>query len=364
MPDPSPEPWRLGHRTGLDGLRGVAILLVLVGHSLPTGMASATVGVSMFFVLSGFLITSLLWEERLARGRIRLFRFYARRIRRLIPAFALVLFATLAAMALVGRGPEGAFDGLAAASYVGNFVMADGQWLGPLSHTWSLAIEEQFYIAWPLLLLVGMRALRPIVLAGLLVGCAIAIQVARPAALIAGISDDRVSFATQFQADGLLLGCALAIVLHTRPLRMPILAGPVALAILLAVEFVLPAPLYPAIGGSVAVLAATLLVATVATKTPGRDPIFENPWLRRVGLISYGLYLWHYPVMWLLGFFDQRPHPGLAALVIGIAVTVVAAVTSYLLVERRFLATSRNRVDDDARRRATTLAVRAPAAAR
>jgi len=121
---------------------------------MPHPLAFPAAGVALFFVLSGFLITSLLVEEHEERGTVRISSFYGRRARRLLPAFAVVAVVSLVAMVLIGQAHEGVFDAVIAASYVGNWVMAGGQWLGPLSQTWSLAIEEQFYLLWPLILVV------------------------------------------------------------------------------------------------------------------------------------------------------------------------------------------------------------------
>ncbi|CAN5199297.1 hypothetical protein BH24CHL7_BH24CHL7_03880 [soil metagenome] len=330
-------PWRLGRRPALDGVRGLAVLLVLVGHAMPPEMASAAVGVNLFFVLSGFLITSLLWEEWQGTGRLDIHAFYKRRIRRLIPALVVMLGVTMVSMGLIGQAGQGLFYGLAAASYAGNLVMATGQWLGPMSHTWSLAIEEQFYLLWPLILLPAIRRVRPALLMGILATGVIAVQIARPFLWATGASFERVSFATDLQADGLLLGCALAVLMHFRTIRVPQLAAPIAFGTLLTLTFVSPAGLHLALGNSLAVLASGLLVLTLVSPAAATDRIFTNTWLRRLGLISYGLYLWHYPVMWHLGFFDERPHPGLATAALGIAVTLAAAMASYLFVERRFM---------------------------
>ena len=329
------EQWRLGHRPGLDGARGLAIALVLAGHALPSGYAAGSVGVSLFFVLSGFLITSLLFEERALTGRIDLKQFYDRRIRRLLPAFVVCWAVVVVSMIFIGQAQQGLLDGLVAASYVGNWVIAAGNWLGPLTHTWSLAIEEQFYLVWPVVMLFALRYVRnrPLVLMLLIV--AVSIELARAVLWTNGISWVRLAYGTDLQADGLLLGCALAIILHMRPVSLPSLTRPFALAGLVAIAFAFPDPAYRFAGNTLAVLLSVALVASLVSST-NKDPIFHNRGLGYLGLISYGLYLWHFPILWFLGFTDSRPYPGPALAVVGIVVSVGVAVASYVWVEQRF----------------------------
>ena len=132
------------HVPALDGVRGLAIGLVLLHHSqLVTNGAGGSVGVALFFVLSGFLITSVLLAER-AAGVINLPRFYLRRGLRLLPAFLVVAAASGAILTLAGRPDDGLRSSLLAGTYVGNWILAAGIPLGPMSHSSSLAIEEQF----------------------------------------------------------------------------------------------------------------------------------------------------------------------------------------------------------------------------
>lgn len=151
--------WRLGHRPELDGLRGVAILLVVAGHVFLDNMgrdsgALAPAGVEVFFALSGFLITGLLLEERATRGRLQLSRFHVRRARRLFPALA-VLLVSLAILSRFATDITPTY--WPTICYVANWVALSGHPLGVLNATWSLSVEEQFYIAWPLLLLMAAR---------------------------------------------------------------------------------------------------------------------------------------------------------------------------------------------------------------
>ena len=347
MHSPSPSGWRLGHRPALDGIRGLAVLIVLAGHAMPHPLAFPAAGVALFFVLSGFLITSLLVEEHEERGTVKISSFYGRRARRLLPAFAVVAVVSLVAMVLIGQAHEGVFDAVIAASYVGNWVMAGGQWLGPLSQTWSLAIEEQFYLLWPLILVVILpRLSRRSLIVGV-AAVAVAVMINRALLFAGGATTDRLGFGTDVQADGLLIGCALALLFHYRRVAVPKAVAPVALGLIIGAAFLLPvalllttttdvrASLEVVIGTTVCVVAAGALIAVLASADS--DPIFGNRWLTRVGLISYGLYLWHYPVFWFLGFFGEGDYPGLPAVAVGLTVSFAAALVSYRYVEQPFL---------------------------
>src|ERR1044071_207656 len=157
----------LGHRRSLDGVRGVAVLAVLAVHTNHLGGASllpgGSLGVDIFFVLSGFLITGLLIEEWSRSGSISLADFYRRRALRLVPALALMLLTLACVSAAVLSAPEAEQTLRAlptAFLYLTDFAISlDGRAaLGALRHTWSLAVEEQFYLLWPPLLLVALRA--------------------------------------------------------------------------------------------------------------------------------------------------------------------------------------------------------------
>jgi peptidoglycan/LPS O-acetylase OafA/YrhL len=155
------------HRPDIQGLRAVAVLLVVLGHAGVPGLAGGYVGVDVFFVISGFLITTLLVGEHRASGRISLARFYARRATRLLPASTLVAAVTLGASWLwlpPARIVGLAYDALTAAGYAINVRLAAvatdyfaNPAPSPFQHFWSLAVEEQFYLLWPLLIIVVLR---------------------------------------------------------------------------------------------------------------------------------------------------------------------------------------------------------------
>ncbi len=307
----------LAYRPELDGIRGIAILLVLAQHiNLPSSTLAGLVGVNLFFALSGYLITNLLITEQRATGRIDLRRFYERRVRRLVPALVAVVVATGALMAVMGRLHD--YIGPAAVSlfYVSDIAKAMGYDLGYVGHTWSLAMEEQFYLLWPaLLIFVPRRYLVPVAVAGI-VG-AIVLQFALvPENVLAHFRPD-------VRADAILWGCVMALV----PRALPRWLTVAALIGVIAVAFT-PFPWPYAI--AVSALLSVLVVAGAGTIA---GPL-SNRVLVRIGEISYGIYLWHaIPV----GLFEQRTLAGdVGAMVAVVVITTGLALISERWIERPF----------------------------
>jgi peptidoglycan/LPS O-acetylase OafA/YrhL len=307
--------WHLGHRPSLDAVRGVAVLLVLAGHFHLVDEVAATVGVSLFFVLSGYLITALLLGEWGERGRIDYRRFYLRRARRLLPALAVILGVLGVAAAAHGELDRWLPGAALAALYAGNWAFLLGMLPQNLAHTWSLAIEEQFYLVWPILLASlarpGFVALRVCVVA-LIVG---SVVLTLPHIGTMGMG----YYGSPQRAKELLAGALLAIVCVRagRDLAIP---TPVAI---FAVGFMAwCAGAMDALGPLVYVMPATVIVAWAAA----HPHAFAWKPLTSTGRISYGLYLYHYPLIGIAA-------PALA--LIGVAYALACA--SWLLVERRFL---------------------------
>jgi peptidoglycan/LPS O-acetylase OafA/YrhL len=287
----------LGYRPDLDGLRAVAVLLVIATHAhLPWTNNGGDAGVTAFFVLSGYLITRLLIEERERTGRTDLAAFYRRRAVRLGPALFLVLaFVALAASLVTWPGAWQV--GVASCLiYVSNWIQVVGVQIDPLGHTWSLAIEEQFYFVWPaLLLLLGRRRVMWLAVFGIVAG-----------SVIRTLSDGTFEyFSTATRGDAILFGCVLALA----GVRLPAWAGGFGIAVLVGVAYLnqshdLTIP--------VSMLSAGLVV-TSEWRPLGR--------LAAVGRRAYGLYLWNWPLAILFGPF-------------GAVLTFVTAEASYRLVER------------------------------
>lgn len=334
---------RLGYQPALDGLRGVAVALVMIRHlGQSFGVGGGTVGVGTFFALSGFLITTLLVEERRETGRVDLGRFWVRRACRLLPALAVVLVAVVAWFGLVEhqsyKGPA-AF----AALYAGNWAQIGGRPFGVLAHLWTLAVEEHFYLVWPLLFVVLSR-LRLRTAAFATLGVAAASTLLRLGLFAAGASPERLQMGSDTRLDGLLLGCAAAFALaHWRP-RVPLAAAGAATAVLATLVVVPPYSSFMLTAGYVVLPVAALVVIghvvgdhhegggprSPLTTTLGRKP------LAALGKISYGLYLWHLPVyVVVLPHLMELPLAVRSALVMTASVAVASL--SYVAVERPFL---------------------------
>jgi len=268
----------IGYRRDLDGLRAIAVGLVMYAHfGGPWKSNTADVGVTAFFVLSGYLITSLLVRERERTGRIQLGAFYRRRLVRLGPALlALLAFGLLLGVSgvLVSAWQLGLASSLL---YVSNWVQAAGIAVHPVGHTWSLAIEEQFYVVWPLLLIVLWR--RALWVAIGLIGVAI---VARTFA-----SGYFEYFSTITRMDAILLGCVLA---FARP-RVPSWVGVAGVVGLILTSVMLATDQH-----DVAIPAAMIATAAVIA-----SPVAPLGRLAPVGLRAYSLYLWNTPMSLIFG---------------------------------------------------------------
>ncbi|HUY63831.1 MAG TPA: acyltransferase family protein [Acidimicrobiales bacterium] len=355
---------------GLDGLRALAIAGVVAYHLGLGWAAGGYLGVDLFFVLSGFLITGLLLEQWLSTGAIALGSFWARRARRLLPALLVLLFvlALAAWSAVLVGGTDLASvrgDALATLFYVANWhQLAAGQSYfaqfsapSPLQHTWSLAIEEQYYLLWPPVLLgvlwvVGARQRtapgavrwrRPVFALSVTAAAASATWMAWLA--WHGASLDRLYYGTDTRAFDLLAGAALASVVAGRPepgrrsRHILHVAAPVAGAGLAAGWWLAGGPGGPprAVfegGMALAALAAVVVVADARLEQPGAlGTVLRLAPLRLVGRISYGLYLWHWPVI-----TEMTPGrtglDGAALDLARIATMVALAAVSYVAVER------------------------------
>ena len=337
------------HRPALDGLRAIAVTGVVVYHLGATWLPGGFLGVDLFFVLSGFLITSLLLDEVARRGRISYSDFLTRRARRLLPALYLLVLVVCAWAAWVAA-PEAIGDlrgaALAAVFYVANWFFiatsrsyfADAQGPSPLEHTWSLSIEEQFYLLWPILLLLFVRRLSPrAVIAALALG--IAGSVAFMATAYDSTDPSSAYFGTVGRVHELLVGCLLAYAAH-RGLAIPPSwrwTGWIALGligVMMATVSDLTSFYYR--GGSLVfcVIVAWLVLA-LGAGPPGGGPTRALSWapLVWIGMLSYGIYLWHWPlILWLTP--ASTGLDGVLLPLVRIGATLAIASASYYLVER------------------------------
>ena len=348
-----------GYRViGLDGVRAIAVILVILYHLSPGAVIGGYIGVDLFFVVSGFLITTLLLREREATGRIRLGAFWRRRARRLLPALGVLLLVCCTAAYFVGRDVLVGLGQqvIGAVTFSSNwlFLLAESDYFSSsvpelFRNLWSLAVEEQFYVLWPLLLVLVFvhipKWLRITLIALIAAGSAVWMAV-----LWSPDAATRVYYGTDTHAFGLAIGAVLAVVAlkwPERPLewarshrRILGVAGWIALAGILALGFVMPENEQIVFQGGLAAVALLSAVLIAALLVPGSllGRILETPPLRWIGQRSYGLYLWHWPVFILvvagLPTWTRDGWWGWALGGIALVLTVGAAALSYELVEK------------------------------
>ncbi len=334
------------YRRDIDGLRALAVVPVVLNHAGVPGFPGGFVGVDVFFVISGFLITAILAGE-IQDGRFSLAGFYERRVRRILPA----LFAVLVACLVVGyfrliptHYEELGQSTLATLLFVSNIwfwveslnYFGNTVALNPLLHTWSLSVEEQFYVVFPILLWALMRYTQrwTVVVIALLVALSFVLSWRE------AISDpEEAFFMTQYRVWELGLGALLALV----PLRAPSslatsavgLLGLLAIAIAIAI-YGNETP-FPGLAAALPCLGAVALIWAGSAARPGpASQLLSLPPVVWIGLISYSLYLWHWPVMAYTRIQQSSPELEPLTATICIAVSVVLAALSWRFIERPF----------------------------
>jgi len=342
---------------GIDGLRAVAVGSVLIYHLGASWLPGGYLGVDVFLVISGFLITSLLLSEREGTGRIDLRRFWIRRARRLLPAVLVMIAVVLVAMLVLHPGEVSRLRGqvVAAVLYVVNwqFIYADVPYFDRFGrpsvflHLWSLAIEEQFYLVWPPILAVGIialgrRALLVAVVALAAGSTALAWIMWRPFT-----DPSRIYYGTDTRAVALLAGVALALI----PWALRDRSGwpPAARRVLEVVGWCCAAGLLVAMltlgdlderlyrGGFLVVALLTAgVVAVLADSTAPMARAAAWAPLVWIGLRSYSIYLWHWPVIMLTRPDVDVPLDGAPLVALRVALTMAAAMASYRFVEVPF----------------------------
>ncbi len=332
----------------LDGLRTIAIGIVLAAHGGVTYFRSGGVGVDIFFVLSGFLITNILSSEWSRCGAINFRNFYARRFLRLAPALLLTCVVTALGMLWF----EGRFPGTEIAlamSYTANWALALYNYnLTWLNHCWSLSIEEQFYLIWPMLIVMLERGMRSPVRKGSLLVIAAATLAVYRASRVGIYTDERINFGLDTRMDSLMAGAALAYFfqwLPSRqlPMRASSILGRVIAPLMMIALFAVPnivtwySPWMGRIGYVLVAGAAALVVSDLVV---GRHsllaPLLETRPMVFVGKISYGLYLFHLPIYYMIEKV-MPDAPLVVRLVTKVGVSIGVASASFFWFERRFL---------------------------
>jgi peptidoglycan/LPS O-acetylase OafA/YrhL len=335
---------RLGHRPALDGVRGVAIACVVLNHTVGYPAMGFT-GVDLFFVLSGFLITTLLLEEHARNGRVSLGDFYRRRALRLLPALVVFLAVFLVYASVRGLVRGGTFDQalfgvVAGLGYFTNIAMGIEPSAIPyeLRHLWSLAIEEQFYVVWPPLLFFVLRGQKRLALGVL--ALAVVVSVFQQIRLVQEDAiSQRIVFGTDTRISSIAFGCMVALALalsssaRTRVESFARTVAPLAFACFLSLLLVHPrVSLFSAwvllFGASCAIL---IVVALDSRSRLAR--VLSVPPLIFLGRISYSLYLWHVAIFWAFGLHTVPELMDVTALTLSFA----CAMASYYLVEIPFL---------------------------
>lgn len=349
MTEESRQQASLAHHRGLDGLRGVAVILVIIFHSGLNWLPGGFLGVSVFFTLSGFLITSLLINECENSGRINLKAFWGRRLRRLAPASLVVIAGVVGLASWLSTSIEASRikgDAISATLYFSNWrFIYSGHSYGelfaspsPLQHLWSLSIEEQLYVIVPVviagLFAVGLRrrGIGMVLLVGV-VGSTIATMFTN--------SHELIYYGTHTRAAELLLGSALACLFGQRIERLAVdKAKPMSLLYIVPLLGVIGLARFSSVDSPwvysglltlFAGLSAICLIASVHAG-PVRSILSSSP-LVRIGEVSYGLYLIHWPVIvWLNSErVDLQPT---ALFVLQVIVTVILTLVSYWLIEQ------------------------------
>jgi peptidoglycan/LPS O-acetylase OafA/YrhL len=337
---------RLGRRPALDGIRGVAVLLVIARHlHVPVIQSGGTVGVGLFFGLSGFLITSLLVEERHLTARVRLGQFYLRRFFRLIPALLLMLACIVVLGEALGSPGIGR-DSLYALFYAGNWAQIAGGYFPALAQTWSLAVEEHFYLVWPMAFLVawrygGRRAALAVAACG-----AVAALILRLSMFEAGAAAVRLQYGSDDRADAILVGAAVALITAGQIRQPPRWLTYGSWAVLAALLVAAPVGhLMLTAGFSLVAIASAVIAADAAAGRSFAARALRIKPLITVGAVSYGLYLWHFPIIKLLEppLSEHLPHA--LAVVVVVVLFTAAALLSYFLVERPALELRRSRFE-------------------
>lgn len=337
---------------GLDGLRTFAVFAVILFHLNINYMPGGFLGVDLFFVLSGYLITGILLREWANAGRIDLKRFYVARFRRLLPALIFLLSVVMTYVTLFERELLDTVrtDTLAALAYVNNwwYIFHDVSYFesfgkpSPIQNLWSLSIEEQFYLVWPLLLIIGLKSKRRFLqVVGTLLFASVAWMALQ---FTPGEDPSRVYYGTDTRLFALLVGALLAFGWRPDTFKrdMPVIGRRIlnvggGIALVSLIVMMMTTSSYGSFlyyGGFLLVaLASAVLIAATAHPSTRWARLFGSGWLRIIGARTYGIYLWHYPVIILTTPLEQIGSFSPLLALVQVAVTLMMAELSYRFIE-------------------------------
>ncbi len=334
----------------LDGLRGFSILLVMVYHTNAPFLEGGSIGVDIFFVLSGYLITNTILKEKTKTGHLSYRNFYIRRALRLTPAFItmLTLFSLISFFLLSSeQSSSNITESLIALFYLSNWFRALSiDSMNYLGHTWSLSAEEQFYLIWPLALITLLKLKNWIRLSLTILVIFVALFL-RFYLLESGSPPERIYNGFDTRIDCLLIGCLTSLALSNAPFQaflirktthkyLTVLAHvSIATILILATSTRWHSEWSIKYGYITTETCATILIIALVTQKSTRFlSIFNNPILVQIGILSYGLYIWHYPVFRTMFENGWR---GREVLLYGFPISFTIATLSFNYIERPFL---------------------------
>ena len=336
---------KFGYIPGLDGMRAIAVLIVMIAHFGLSHIIPGGFGVTVFFFISGFLITRLLLAENDKNGGIGLKNFYVRRFLRLLPALYFMLIVTTIGLRLLGA-PPGLGETLAAATYTMNYydlwlTFKNQPQVGPWGHLWSLAVEEHFYLLFPLIL-IGFRNNLERALKASLAICALVLGWRLLAFYGLGFPGKYNYAASDARIDSIVYGCVLSLAMHVRPdapiLRRitgiwPVLA---AFAVLVFCFLFRDEGFRQTWRYSLQGLALLVLFRNLYFWSPVSWTMKILEWrpMAWTGKISYGLYLWHIPIALYLDQYSPVEYGGVSYMVLAMALTYLISWASFQYVEK------------------------------
>lgn len=333
-------------RLDIQGLRAIAVGAVVLFHAFPSLLPGGFVGVDIFFVISGYLISGILYRE-ITTHRFSMMMFYRKRIRRIFPALFIVLIATLACGAILL--PPASFMALArntisTSLFVSNvdFYLSSGYFdsaaeLRPLLHTWSLSVEEQFYIVFPLILVILIGRAPALLIPAIILAFTVALGLSEWGA---GRSPTGAYFLSPFRAFEFLIGSFASLVKAPASLQqkgfsdtLSILGAALIAGSLLALT---PDSRFPGIHALPPTIGAGLILFAGSVRETAAGRVLSLTPIVYIGSISYSFYLWHWPVLSYLRIFLQPDHPGPIALSCAVLLSLSLSALSYHLIEQRY----------------------------